>query len=106
MIDWTQVRMLRSEIGEDGFAEVAEVFLEEMAAAVRDLPAADADALRGALHGMKGAASNLGMAALAEACARAERSDDPAAALPRDVLARMFDQSRAALLDGLARGAG
>jgi hypothetical protein len=37
MIDWKRVEELRTEIGNDGFAEVAEMFLEEAEATVQTL---------------------------------------------------------------------
>ena len=37
MIDWKRVDELREEIGTDGFAEVADMFLEEAEGAVKTL---------------------------------------------------------------------
>ncbi len=79
MIDWERVAELRSEVGEEAFAEVVELFLEEVqevvdrlgAAARSDVPP-EPDALAADLHSLKGSALNLGFAELARLCADGE----------------------------------
>lgn len=82
MIDWDRVAALRSEIGLDDFAEVVTLFLEEADEVALRLPAQMGDALRADLHSLKGAALNLGFAALADLCSQGEAirngSFDPA----------------------------
>jgi len=74
MIDWARVDELRSEIGEDGFLEVAALFVEEIAKVIESLrPGMDSNALKSDLHFVKGSAVNLGFADLAGLCAAGER---------------------------------
>ncbi len=74
MVDWARVKELQDEIGEDDFAEVVELFLEETDEVVARLtaspPMSEVEAL---LHFLKGGAVNLGLAALARICADGER---------------------------------
>jgi histidine phosphotransfer protein HptB len=74
MIDWDRVRELRSEIGVENFDEVVELFLEESDEAIARLsPSASAKSLAADLHFLKGAALNLGFAALSTLCQDGER---------------------------------
>lgn len=73
MIDRDRVQELRQEIGEDDFAEVAEMFLDEMAEALTALSDAPDNAGADAFHGLRGSALNLGFADFASACADAEK---------------------------------
>ena len=55
MIDWERVKELRGEIGDDDFAEVAAMFLEEADEAVgRLVPGLTANAMEADLHFLKG----------------------------------------------------
>ena len=76
MIDWTQVARLRADLGAEVFPEIAEAFLTELEtqAAALDAPAAAPDIMKDRFHTMKGSALYLGFAALADACAGAERA--------------------------------
>lgn len=72
-IDWSRVSELRAEIGSDDFAEVAELFLDEVAQAVSALDQNDdAGAVQAGLHFIKGSALNLGFAGLANICSKGE----------------------------------
>lgn len=74
MIAWERVKELRAEIGNDDFAEVAVMFLEEADEAVaRLLPGLSAKAMEADLHFLKGAALNLGFDALSGLCQEGER---------------------------------
>lgn len=74
MIEWERVNELRSEIGDDDFAEVVALFLEEADEVIlRISAAAGAKALEADLHFLKGAALNLGFAEFAALCQSAER---------------------------------
>ena len=71
MIDWKRVEELQTEIGADGFAEVAEMFLEEAEQTVQTLLSGpEPGDIEGQLHFLKGSALNLGLADLAAICAR------------------------------------
>jgi HPt (histidine-containing phosphotransfer) domain-containing protein len=74
MIDWGRVAQLRDEVGPDDFAEVVELFLEEVEEVTGRLAASpQASALREDLHFLKGSALNLGFERLGAMCQEAER---------------------------------
>lgn len=74
MIDWSRIRELRSEIGEDGFDEVVCLFLEEADEVIARLSVGNgAAALAADLHFLKGAALNLGFGRLSTLCQDGER---------------------------------
>jgi histidine phosphotransfer protein HptB len=74
MIDWDRVKELRGEIGAEDFDEVVALFLEEADECIARLSAeAGAAALSADLHFLKGAALNLGFAALSTLCQDGER---------------------------------
>lgn len=73
MINWKRVSELFDDFGEDGFAEVAEVFVTEANESLERLKAADThDEMRAEFHFLKGAAVTLGFDELAELCAEGE----------------------------------
>lgn len=74
MIDWTRVEDLKSEIGEDDFLEVVEMFLEEADEVVTHLEGPpDLGAVESRLHFLKGSALNLGLSDLAALCQAGEK---------------------------------
>ena len=74
MIDWDRVSELRSEIGDDGFDEVVELFLDEVEAVVMRLKSApDPATYEEDLHFLKGSAWNLGFADFGALCQDGER---------------------------------
>lgn len=74
MIDWDRVKELRSEIGAEDFDEVVGLFLEEADEVLARLSLdGGAKALAADLHFLKGAALNLGFAALSGLCQDGER---------------------------------
>lgn len=72
MIDWERVAELRDEIGEDGFSEVLELFLDEVETVVMRLGARP-EKLEDDLHFLKGSAWNLGFTSFGAACQSGER---------------------------------
>lgn len=75
MIDWTRVSELQDEIGADDFAEVVEIFLEEVEEEIAALQSGVAEEeLQGKLHFLKGSALNLGFTDFAALCAEGERA--------------------------------
>ena len=75
MIDWERVADLRAEIGDDGFDEVVDLFLEETDDVASGLGALHSAAeIEAALHFLKGSALNLGFADLAALCQEGERA--------------------------------
>lgn len=74
MINWDQVDQLRNEVGQDEFAEVVEIFLEEVEQVAERLArAADTASLGEDLHFLKGCALNLGFENLSTMCQAGER---------------------------------
>ena len=61
MIDWERVADLRSEVGEDDFFEVVDMFLEEVEEVIDRLTSSPEPArFEDDLHFLKGSALNLG----------------------------------------------
>lgn len=74
MIDWLRVAELRSEIGEDDFGEVVELFLEEVEEVIARLRTGTPESALGSdLHFLKGSALNLGFRDLSDICAAGEK---------------------------------
>lgn len=74
MIDWARVTELRDEIGAEDFAEVVELFLDEVGDGVSRLgPDLDAGALEAELHFLKGSALNLGFSEFSALCEAGEK---------------------------------
>jgi HPt (histidine-containing phosphotransfer) domain-containing protein len=98
MIDWERADALRAEIGDDDFAEVAALFLQECDDAVAGM-LASGHAGPDALHFLKGAALNLGFDGLARLCATGEVAGaaDPAAIAAAYAAARDAFRSRLAV---------
>lgn len=103
MIDWTRVQELKDEIGEDDFAEVAEMFIDEVEEVIARLRA-DPEPTRLAedLHFLKSSALNVGFRDLSALCQAGEQT--AAAGAPHSVdLAPIFASyaaSKAAFLSG------
>jgi HPt (histidine-containing phosphotransfer) domain-containing protein len=72
MIDWERVAELRSEIGAEGFAEVLELFLDEVESVVMNLGRRPGK-LGDELHFLKGSAWNLGFRDFGAICQDGER---------------------------------
>ncbi len=107
MIDWKRVKELQDEIGLDGFAEVADMFLEEADQAVQTMvQGLTADAVEAQLHFLKGSALNLGLAELAALCQEGERmaAAGQGADVDTERVANVYHHSRAQLMGGLAQG--
>lgn len=106
MIDWTRVNDLRSEIGEDDFLEVVEMFLEETDEVIAYLNGpSDLATVESRLHFLKGSALNLGLNELATLCQAGEKSaamGDAASVNLQDVVAS-YNASKARLLVSLGR---
>ena len=71
MIDWERVAELRSEIGAEGFAEVVELFLDEVEAMVMAMGKTPGK-LEDELHFLKGSALNLGFRTFSAQCQKGE----------------------------------
>ena len=75
MIDWAKVNELREEIGDEDFAEVVELFLEEVEEVINRLREGLPDPqLESCLHFLKGSALNLGFEEFSVLCADGEQA--------------------------------
>lgn len=109
MIDWTRVRELREEIGQEAFSEVVTVFIEEVEEVIARLRADPADRSRliEDLHFLKGSALNLGFGDLGDLCTAYEtRLARAEPVSPADVLALLdcHDSSMQMFRTALAEG--
>jgi HPt (histidine-containing phosphotransfer) domain-containing protein len=86
MIDWERVAELQSEIGAEGFAEVVDLFLDEVEGVVMRLGARP-DKLEEELHFLKGSAWNLGFQSFGAMCQEGERKAAQGRAAEIDVKA-------------------
>jgi HPt (histidine-containing phosphotransfer) domain-containing protein len=107
MIDWDRLNELRSEIGDDDFAEVVELFLLEADEVIARISVSSGPAtLEADLHFLKGAALNLGFRAFAALCQVGEKR---AAAGRCDIdlgpVTDCYQQSKTALLKGAVQAA-
>ena len=105
MIDWDRVAQLRDEVGPDDFAEVVELFLEEVEEVTGRLAAgAEAEALAEDLHFLKGSALNLGFERLGVMCQEAERlaARGEAGAVSVAPILACYEASRRSFLETLA----
>lgn len=74
MISWDRVNELKDEIGEEDFAEVAEMFLEEVEEVIARLRTDPKPELyEQDLHFLKSSSLNLGFEALSKLCHEGER---------------------------------
>jgi len=74
LIDWDRLTELRTDIGEEDFADVAFLFVSEISEHLNGL-VADPSAARAAdFHCLRGSAANLGFVALAAMCDTAEKA--------------------------------
>lgn len=106
MIDWDRVRDLREEIGAEGFAEVVDLFLEEVEEEIGRLrDDSDQTRLEAQLHFLKGSALNLGFVDFSGLCHRGEAAAGAGQARTVDLaeLLRCYEASKSAFLDGLKR---
>lgn len=72
MIDWGRVGELRREVGEEDFAEIAALFLEEAGETLERMEGHGSSDWEGDFHFLKSAALNIGFSDLARLCQQAE----------------------------------
>ena len=74
VIEWARVAELREEVGEADFAEVVELFLDEVEGVLQRLEVKPEQAtLESDLHFVRGSAVTLGFQDLGEICGAGER---------------------------------
>ena len=75
MIDWQRVCELRDEIGAEDFADVVELFLDEVETNIAPLRGdPETSGLEALLHFLKGSALNLGFSSFSDLCQAGETS--------------------------------
>lgn len=107
MIDWTRIKMLREEIGEDAFPEVVEIFIEEVSEMIEKLRTApQIESLGEDLHALKGSALNLGFTTFSELCQIGETSAANGHADEIDLppILQCYEDSSKLFLAGLENG--
>lgn len=104
MIDWTRVETLKAEIGPADFAEVVDIFLEEVDEAIGAL--SGSKTIESDLHFLKGSAMNLGFQQFSKLCQIGElsASNDEAEKVDIAEILDCYSQSRSEFLDGLKAG--
>lgn len=105
MIDWSRVQELRREIGAEGFAEVVELFLDEVETAIARLTAAKTAAASAEdMHFLKGSAWNLGFIDFGALCHDGERRAAAGRFEPADLdrIMASYTASKAAFLGNLS----
>jgi len=103
MIDWTRVRELKDEIGEEDFDEVAEMFIAEVDEVIDRLKAApDPARYEADLHFIKSSALNLGFSDLSALCQTGERqaAGGDTDGVDLGAVFTTYDASKAAFLAG------
>ena len=105
MVDWSRVKELRNEVGDEDFNEILSMFLDETDAVIRRLPdAKTAKEIEGELHFLKGGALNIGMARFAALCQVGEkRAAEGRTDVDLAEIETVYAESRSALLAGLAQ---
>lgn len=104
MINWNRVIELRDEIGADDFAEIVDVFVDEVDEKIDQLRDGIApEELEGVLHFLKGSALSLGFADLAALCAGGEKNAAKGAfdVIDLDAICACHDSSRQVFLGEL-----
>lgn len=101
MLNRSRIDELREEVGEDGLAEVVELFCEEVEEVLDELPSLSPVDLPGRLHFLKGSALNIGMDQVGRLCLDAEARMQSGSPDVPDIAAirQAFDASRRALID-------
>lgn len=101
MIDWSRVQELKDEIGEEDFADVAELFIAEVEEVIDRLKASpDPATYEEDLHFLKSSALNLGFSRLSALCHEGERRAAAGEAASVDIapVFEVYGASKAAFL--------
>lgn len=72
LIDWDLLMSLKSDIGEEDFADVVTLFVAEMSEKLDAMQKASGALTADDFHFLRGSASNLGFVAMGAACDAAE----------------------------------
>lgn len=99
MISWDRVNELRREVGDDDFAEVVTIFLDEVECVLARMAGAPGpDSYSADLHFLKGSALNLGFRALAALCDGTGVGTGPAKDRHLADIRRIYERSKTEFL--------
>lgn len=107
MIDWSRIKTFQDEIGKEDFAEVVDIFIEEVSELIERLrTSTNSETLGADLHALKGSALNLGFTRFAELCQTGETLADDGRAneIALDPILRCYDESKDVFIAGLHNG--
>ena len=107
MIDWKRVEELKQEVGDEDFAEVVVLFLEEVEETIARMKATPSpNTLEEDMHFLKGSAMNLGFSQFTGLCQAGETAaangDTSTVSLPE--IFSCYDGSRAEFLARMQPG--
>ena len=99
MINQARLDELKSEVGEDDFREVVQIFCEEVEEVLSDLETMEELDFASKLHFLKGSALNLGLDQVSAICQQAEAQvkADPAFVPDIGAIRDCYDASKAQL---------
>lgn len=101
MIDWTRINELKEELGEEDFAEVFTIFLDEVQDSVDSLTATPSGAeLESILHSVKGNALTVGFSKLADLASVGEVLAGQGKSVDLDEITNAHSQSKAIFAQG------
>lgn len=106
MIDWKRIGALREDVGEEDFADVVEIFIDEVTEMIDRLRSAPVVATLGDdLHALKGSALNLGFTDFAQMCQQGETqaANGQANEISLAPILDCYDLSKQAFLSGLEK---
>lgn len=108
MIDWTRVELMKRELGDADFSEIAELFLAEAGECVARIARGGTDDWEAEYHFLKSSALNVGFAELARLCQQAESRArvGEGGLVDAAEVARSYAASRAAFEAGMAHRGG
>lgn len=98
MIDWARVKELKEDIGDDDFAEVVDIFTEEIEASLEEMAQRFPQNLAEDLHFLKGSAANIGFDLMYKTCTECEKNT---AKVDINTLSTLYFDSKSELLSGL-----
>ena len=103
MIDQNRLSELRNDIGDDSFAEIIQLFCEEIEQAFVQLDTTDRNAAAETLHFIKGSALNIGLVEVGRLCEDAECSLRQGLGVDPSLAKCAYNKARSILLDHVAK---
>lgn len=104
MLDWNRIRELRSEVGDDEFKLILELFLDEVEGVIMRLSKSNGADLATDLHFLKGCAWNLGFNAFGVLCDRGEEmaTRGQCSAVSLDAVMNCYSESKRTMISELS----